>query len=168
MRAADIDDIGISRPDRLRSGREIPQWVLPEQVAIGKLGPLDFAPDKIVHFHSTASVVSKDLIQRKFVKMRISKSIGLTVLLVSACQMSGTGSEEVSVQRFEVAADTVPCTGTMPMRCLVVNGEYFYDNIVGYDHVEGSSAVIYVEQTKIPGPPRLDSTGYTFRRVNRT
>ena len=51
------------------------------------------------------------------------------------------------------------------MRCLVVNGEYFYDVIDGYRHIEGQPARIYVERTERPEPVPADAGGFLYRRI---
>ena len=43
------------------------------------------------------------------------------------------------------------------MRCLVVNGEYFYDDIQGYSHQEGIGQTLRVERTQICNPAVLNS-----------
>ena len=58
---------------------------------------------------------------------------------------------------FDIEADTVACEGVAPMRCLVVNGEYFYDVIDGYRHVEGQPARIYVERSERSEPVPADA-----------
>lgn len=67
---------------------------------------------------------------------------------------------------FVIEANTVPCEGLVPMRCLVVNGEYFYDVIDGYQHVEGRPARIYVERRKRPEPVPADVGDFVYRRVD--
>lgn len=51
---------------------------------------------------------------------------------------------------YRIAPDTVECQGVAKQRCLVVNGEYFYDVIEGYEHVEGEAAEILVERIYSP------------------
>ena len=66
---------------------------------------------------------------------------------------------------FDIEAHTVPCQGVAPMRCLVVNGEYFYDVIDGYQHIEGQPARIYVERSERPEPVPADAGAFVYRRV---
>ncbi len=66
---------------------------------------------------------------------------------------------------FDIAADTVPCTGVVPQRCLVVNGSFFYDAIEGYTHTEGRPAVIYVTRTRREGVQPADASAYLYRVV---
>lgn len=60
---------------------------------------------------------------------------------------------------FDIAAETVACEGVAPMRCLVVNGDYFYNSIEGYEHVEGRAARIYVERRELPRYEQLADAG---------
>jgi len=50
---------------------------------------------------------------------------------------------------FEVASNLVDCVGSMPMKCMVVNGEYFYGKISGFDYQEGYQYKLKVEKTEV-------------------
>ena len=75
-------------------------------------------------------------------------------------------TDHSAVILFVIEAHTVPCEGLVPRRCLVVNGEYFYDVIDGYRHVEGRPARIYVERRKRPEPVPADVGDFVYRRVD--
>ena len=75
-------------------------------------------------------------------------------------------TDHSTVILFDIEANPVPCEGLVPMRCLVVNGEYFYDVIDGYRHVEGRPARIYVERSKRPEPVPADVGDFVYRRVD--
>lgn len=86
----------------------------------------------------------------------------VTVTQVFACQQlveisANTDSISTSQTVFRIAADTVPCTGLMPMSCLVVNNKLFYDSIDGYDHQEGIGRIIKIERTQICDPDVFNS-----------
>ncbi|MFA3920186.1 neutral zinc metallopeptidase [Ruegeria hyattellae] len=66
---------------------------------------------------------------------------------------------------FEIAADRVPCVGVAPMQCLVINGDFFYESIVGYRHIDGQAAKICVLRTKRPEPIPADLGAFVFTRV---
>lgn len=89
--------------------------------------------------------------------------VGLaTVGQVLACQHSvnsivRTNSINASQTVFQIAAESVPCTGLVPMRCLVVNGELFYNVIDGYEHHEGIGRVIKIERIQICDPDVFNS-----------
>lgn len=76
-----------------------------------------------------------------------------------------TRTDHSTVILFVIEANTVPCEGLVPRRCLVVNGEYFYGVIDGYRHVEGRPARIYVERSKRPEPVPADVGDFVYRRV---
>lgn len=66
---------------------------------------------------------------------------------------------------FQISGDTQPCVGVGPRRCLLVNGELFYDSIEGYDHVEGRSARICVLRTRRNEPIPADASIYEYRAI---
>lgn len=92
-------------------------------------------------------------------------------LFAAACMSSETSGSGNSMapgsakQVFNIAAKTVPCEGVAPMQCLVVNGEFFYDPIDGYEHVEGQAAQICVLRTERPKPIPADLGQFQYRRV---
>ncbi|SLN24169.1 hypothetical protein PSA7680_00996 [Pseudoruegeria aquimaris] len=88
----------------------------------------------------------------------------LALLPIAGCV--STAPEEGEFLTFDIAAETQPCTGVAPMRCLIVNGEYFYDPIAGYTHVEGRPATITVLRTPAPIPVPADASAYTYTRVD--
>ncbi|MEE9347859.1 MAG: DUF4377 domain-containing protein [Robiginitomaculum sp.] len=47
---------------------------------------------------------------------------------------------------FEIGPNIVDCTGESAQKCLVVNGEYFYDKIEGYAHKPGLVSIIEIER----------------------
>ena len=87
---------------------------------------------------------------------------------ITACQkMIETGQNNrpttASQSVFRIAAQTVACTkgGLMGQprqaRCLVVNGETFYDAIDGYNHQEGVAQTIKVSRMQICDPEVFNS-----------
>lgn len=64
---------------------------------------------------------------------------------------------------FQIAADTAPCVQggivgqAVQTRCLIVNGETFYDSIDGYDHQEGVGQTIKITRTQICAPEVFNS-----------
>lgn len=53
---------------------------------------------------------------------------------------------------FKVGPQKEKCTGMMPMECLIVNGEFFYDTIEGFDFEKGYSYELEVEKTQYCDP----------------
>lgn len=64
-----------------------------------------------------------------------------------------------SIKRiFKVDAERPTCQGAHPFdqECLIVNGQYFYSNIEGFQHEKGNEYVIAVSQTMICDPDVLN------------
>lgn len=63
---------------------------------------------------------------------------------------------ERKVMRFQVEPKTVICQGLHPVdqKCLVMNGEYFYQQIDGYNHKEGQGRILSVERLQICNPKK--------------
>ena len=80
-------------------------------------------------------------------------------------ETAASGSAEGEIERFDIAAQTQPCVGVGPMQCLIVNGEFFYNSIEGYTHVEGEAAQICVAKTRRPAPVPADAGIYLYRAV---
>lgn len=63
------------------------------------------------------------------------------VLLCSGCSplISQNDSQYMSLKEMivKVAPHKVECHGLVPMKCLVVDGEYFYSPIQGFDFTDG-------------------------------
>ena len=93
------------------------------------------------------------------------------IALLAGCNVENNeptdeqGINTSSVIKFEIAPERRDCVGVVPMRCLVVNGEYFYDTIQGYHHVEGQAAVIWVQQRLRPDPTPTDVGSYTYHQI---
>lgn len=71
-----------------------------------------------------------------------------------------------------IGPDLVECEGVAPMMCLQVafssdaDYELFYDQISGFQPVEGTSYVIDVEVTEVDNPPAdASSLEYTLVEV---
>ena len=90
----------------------------------------------------------------------------LTTMVVSALSaMGASASTEGEKLVFEIDANTAPCVGVSPMRCLVVNGEYFYESIAGYRHTEGTATKICVLRSKRTEPVPADLGAFSYTRV---
>lgn len=60
------------------------------------------------------------------------------------------------IETFTVGPETVECHGAFPQNCFIVNGEYFYDTIAGFDFKPGYEYVLEVERTQICNPEVLN------------
>jgi hypothetical protein len=95
-----------------------------------------------------------------------SKSTLPTTIAVCAfCALGASASTEGEKLVFEIDANTAPCVGVAPMRCLIVNGEYFYESIAGYRHIEGTAAKICVLRSKRPEPVPADLGVFSYSRI---
>lgn len=97
---------------------------------------------------------------------KFSNRILLTTMAVCAFTAIGAfASAEGEKLVFEIDANTAPCVGVAPMQCLVVNGEYFYESISGYRHIEGTAAKICVLRSKRAEPIPADLGAFKYIRV---
>lgn len=89
------------------------------------------------------------------------------IFSISALMLAGcaTGNTSGEIETYNIAANTVACTGVGEQRCLVVNGEYFYDDIEDYTHVEGRPAQICVMRSSATRPVPADASAFTYRQV---
>jgi len=56
------------------------------------------------------------------------------------------------------------CVGIVPMKCMVVNNELFYDTIEGFEFEEGTAYEITVARRKLENVP-ADASSYAYRLV---
>ncbi len=107
---------------------------------------------------------------KKQARARLGPVATLTAAtLLTACQTAGQengGTADDSPELYRIAAETVPCVGVGPQRCLVINNTLFYDGIDGYEHVEGQAAEICVERSNRPEPVPADASIYLYKRVD--
>ena len=82
-------------------------------------------------------------------------------LFVFACVQPG---EKVELL-VTVGSELEDCGGANPMKCLVVNGEPFFDTIEGFDFEEGFYYRLKIERTDLyPGQePPQDASRYRYR-----
>ena len=93
-----------------------------------------------------------------------SLATALTVLLLLvACSQPG---EKVELL-VTVGSELEDCAGPASMKCLLVNGELFYDTIEGFDHEEGFYYRLKIErEDAFPGEePPQDSSRYRYRLI---
>jgi heat shock protein HslJ len=73
-------------------------------------------------------------------------------------------SAQSEVEVFTVASEKVECVGVGPMECLVVNGEYFYDEIQGFEYEPGYQYTLQVERTERENVP-ADASAYEYSLI---
>ena len=71
-----------------------------------------------------------------------------------------------TAKMIDIAPNTVDCFGVGPMKCLVVDGELFYDKIAGYSHVNGQAVDICVEVANQDSPHPADTGSQSYRRID--
>ena len=71
---------------------------------------------------------------------------------------------ESSLLTFNVGPERMTCTGEMEMECLIVNGEYFYDEIAGFEFEPGFEYVLRVERISKDNVP-MDASSYEYNLV---
>ena len=71
------------------------------------------------------------------------------------------------VLEVTVGPEMEDCVGSAPMRCLVVDGELFYDSIEGFEHDEGYEYRLRIERYEAwPGEePPQDASRYGYRLI---
>lgn len=85
-----------------------------------------------------------------------------------AVQVADSLNVEQVIMEVTVGPERVECVGLIPMLCLVVDGELFYDSIEGFEYAEGFSYRIRMARydawqgmEEIP----MDTTRYGYRLV---
>ena len=71
------------------------------------------------------------------------------------------------VMDVSVGPDLEDCVGSAPMRCMVVDGELFYDDIEGFEHEAGYRYRLRMERyDRWPGQaPPADASKYGYRLI---
>lgn len=92
------------------------------------------------------------------------------VFIASACSLfPGDGplkGEPTQILVVSVGPMRVECSGPFPRMCLVVDGEYFYDEIDGFTHEPGYQYRLRIERYDAwPGQeePPQDASRYGYR-----
>jgi len=88
----------------------------------------------------------------------------------SACSLGKVdeftnGECEPNTETFKVDSELVDCTGVAPQKCMVVNGNYFYDQIEGFDFEEGYKYELKVEKIEKDEPIPADANKYRYLLV---
>ncbi|MCB9808963.1 DUF4377 domain-containing protein [Candidatus Nomurabacteria bacterium] len=89
---------------------------------------------------------------------------GEATIEIGGTTYSTPALNQAELLSFTIAPNTVDCVGVGPMKCLVVNGEYFYDHINGFDFVEGNEYEIIVARTEREDAP-ADASIYEYQLV---
>ncbi len=90
--------------------------------------------------------------------------LAAVMLFSLACNFSG----DKTTLLLNVGSELKDCVGVPPMKCLVVNGELFYETIEGFDHDEGFKYRLKVERQDLytgEEEPPEDATEYRYRLI---
>ena len=61
----------------------------------------------------------------------------ISIILLSSINFISAEIGDSSIETFIVGPSKVDCVGIFPQKCLVVNGEYFYNTIDGFNYEDG-------------------------------
>ena len=97
-------------------------------------------------------------------------------LALAACGADGDGdapdesadADAGVVMVATVGPELLDCVGAAPMKCLEVDGEFFYDEIEGFDYEEGYTYRLRIERyDAFPGQaePPQDASRYGYRLI---
>lgn len=69
--------------------------------------------------------------------------------------------------QVSVAPHRVKCQSMIPMNCLVIDGEYFYENIIGFTHEAGTTYQLEIERSPRAAPGEIihDGSYYSYRLI---
>ncbi len=88
-------------------------------------------------------------------------------LVAAACTVSFSVSESEALEVI-VGPELVDCVGVGPMKCMVVDGNFFYESIEGFDYEEGYVYELRIEKYDAwPGEkePPQDASMYGYRLI---
>ena len=89
-------------------------------------------------------------------------------MLMVLVSVSCASSDDSEIFEFAVGPEIRDCVGVAPMRCMVGNGELFYDAIEGFDYVEGFDYLLRVERYDAwpdQEEPPQDASRYGYRLI---
>lgn len=67
-------------------------------------------------------------------------------LSAAVALVAGACSNDSEVMEVVVGSELEDCVGVAPMKCMIVNGELFYDAIDGFDYEPGYEYKIKIER----------------------
>lgn len=73
---------------------------------------------------------------------------------------------DTEILTLNIEPNMVPCVGVAPMQCLMVNNEYWYDEIEGFEFEKGFEYVLRVQKTKRIKPIPADASMYRYELLD--
>ena len=125
----------------------------------------------IVAGHPGAGAARLESVMRYLSRSIVSVAVISALAFLIACGANdGTGglNGETEVLEVVVGPERVECVGIALMECLMVDGEFFYDEIEGFEHQEGYEYRLRIEQydawPDMEEPPQ-DAGRYGYRLI---
>jgi len=81
----------------------------------------------------------------------------VTWFVIQRMQPSGIEGRYV----VTVGPELVDCVGEGPMKCMVVDDQLFYDQIIGFDYEEGYTYTLHITKEDMTSPHNALPTGTT-------
>ena len=85
------------------------------------------------------------------------------------CMAENAGAENIvegkcksTEETFSIQSELKDCVGVGPQKCMVVNGNYFYDSIEGFEYEEGYNYEIKVNKELVEGQTPQDTSKYNY------
>ncbi|EEZ85899.1 DUF4377 domain-containing protein [Vibrio owensii] len=89
------------------------------------------------------------------------------VLPMMAAALFGCAQHEsddtAKVMTVNVGPELVDCVGVGPMKCMVVDGNYFYDQIDGFEFESGSEYTLKIKRTQRFTPENAPADASLYR-----
>ena len=96
----------------------------------------------------------------------------LIIMLMAACQPTTSSNNnwqppdsDYEEETFLVDSQKAECFSVENKKCLIVNGNYFYDPIKGFNFESGYIYELNVRKKKLEGAVPADSSGYSYELV---
>ncbi len=106
----------------------------------------------------------------RFTPLALLLTTALSACTEDAGNPSGTNAlktEEPQRLTASVAPQRADCQGLIPMKCLVVDGQFFYDSIEGFTHEAGTTYELEIERSlrAAPGEIIYDVGQYRYKLI---
>lgn len=92
----------------------------------------------------------------------------LAIVFISVAVLLGAvACGETEIMEVTVGPELTDCVGVAPMKCMIVNGELFYDPIDGFDYEAGYEYRLRIERYDPWGgeEPPQDAGRYGYRLI---
>lgn len=96
------------------------------------------------------------------------KTYAISLFLIATLVLAGCQAQQPSQElsdgtvTFSVGSQQVDCVGVGPQKCLIVNGENFYDTIQGFEYQEGYEYELLVKRIEREEPIPADASQFIY------